>query len=227
MVNKPSTAADSFSSPALWSFELPAVASHFECHVREQLPFYDLATQAVADLVRFYLQHNGLLVDIGCATGNVSRACSAVLEERQASALSIEPSSEMVERFHGVGKVVKGRAEDAELPASDVIVSFLTLAFVPPRVRRSLLARLLGSVNPGGAVILVERVEASGNATASRLLLSAAKLRNGASAEEVVRKEVSIGGVLRPVDASMLERMGGWLFFAYGDFRGYVIEKPE
>jgi tRNA (cmo5U34)-methyltransferase len=227
MERVPMTNSEIFSTPDRWSFELPAVASHFDCHVREQLPFYELATGAVADLVRFYLQPSGCLVDVGCATGNISRACADVIREREALAVSIEPSAEMVARFRGVGEVVHSAIEHADIPQCDVIVSFLTLAFVAPRFRRKLIAEMIRKVNPGGAVIAVERVEAGGNATASRLLLSAAKLRNGSSAEDVVRKEVSIAGVLRPVAASMLEDFGAWLFFAYGDFRGYVIERPE
>lgn len=216
-----------FDMPSRWSFEIPGVASHFDSHVREQLPFYELATSAVADLVRFYLQDGGSLLDIGASTGNISRACSSVLCERRATAVNIEPSAEMVARFSGVGAVVNARAEDTDIPPCDVAVSFLTLGFIPPKRRRSLISSIVRSVSPGGAFICVERIEPEGNATASRLLLSAAKLRNGSLPQQVVAKEVSIAGVLRPVSREMIESFSPWLFFAYGDFRGYVIERPE
>lgn len=217
----------SFETPARWSFELPTVASHFDAHVREQLPFYELATTAVADLVRFYLQPGGTLLDIGASTGNVSLACRDAIKERNAKAINVEPSQEMAARFRGVGEVVQARIEDIEVPPCDVAVSFLTLGFVPPKKRRQLIARILESVSPGGAFVLVERVEGEGNPTASRLLISSAKLRNGSPPQAVVAKEVSIAGVLRPVCCEMLASFSPWLFFAYGDFRGYVIERPE
>lgn len=216
-----------FETPARWSFELPTVASHFDAHVREQLPFYELATTAVADLVRFYLQPGGTLLDIGASTGNVSRACFDVLDERNAKAINVEPSQEMVARFRGVGDVVQARIENIDVPQCDVAVSFLTLGFVPPKERRQLIGRILKSIAPGGALVLVERVECDRNATASRLLISSAKLRNGSPAQSVVAKEVSIAGVLRPVCCEMLAAFSPWLFFAYGDFHGYVIERPE
>jgi tRNA (cmo5U34)-methyltransferase len=217
----------SFETPAQWSFELPSVASHFDSHVREQLPFYELATAAVADLVRFYLQDGGTLLDIGASTGNVSAACRSVIDERHATVINVEPSHEMASRFKGIGSVISSRIEDIEIPECDVAVSFLTLGFVAPRKRRSLVDRIMQSVCPGGALILLERVEQPGNATASRLLLSAAKLRAGSPPQAVVSKEVSIAGVLRPVDCQMLSAFRPWLFFAYGDFQGYVVEKPE
>lgn len=226
-MSAPSAGSSGFDMPSRWSFEIPAVASHFDAHVREQLPFYELATSAVADLVRFYLQNGGTLLDIGASTGNVTRSCAGVLYERKASAISVEPSIEMADRFNGVGKVINARIEDMDVPPCDVAVSFLTLGFVPPKRRRTLIESIVRAISPGGAFIFVERIEPEVNATASRLLLSAAKLRNGSPPQQVVAKEVSIAGVLRPLSGEMLEGFSPWLFFAYGDFRGYVIERPE
>ena len=158
------SAPSAFETPARWSFELPTVASHFDAHVREQLPFYELATTAVADLVRFYLQPGGTLLDIGASTGNVSLACREAIEERNAKAINVEPSHEMAARFRGVGEMVQARIEDIEIPPCDVAVSFLTLGFVPPKRRRQLIGRILESVSPGGALVVVERVECDGNA---------------------------------------------------------------
>lgn len=217
----------SLEPPHHWSFELPAVASQFDSHVREQLPFYELATTAVADLVRYYLQDCGTLVDIGAATGNVSRACSEIAQERRARVINIEPSREMASRFSGYGELVVGRVEEVAVPPCDVLVSFLTMAFLPPKHRRQLLAGLVKKISPGGALILLERIEPPVAANASRLLIQAAKMRNGSSPQSVVAKEVSIAGVLRPIDPQLIEEFGAWLFFAYGDFRGYVIEVSE
>jgi tRNA (cmo5U34)-methyltransferase len=215
------------SPPSQWSFELPAVASAFDAHVREQLPFYDLATTAVSDLVRCYLQSGGTLVDIGCSTGNISRACEQIARDRRARVVNVESSSEMASRFSGYGELIIGDACEIDVPECDVAVSFLTLAFMPPKARRRFLDGLVRKVSPGGAIIIVERVSVTTAAGVCRLLTQAAKLRTGVSPAGVLAKEVSIAGVLRPVDTSLIEGMGGWMFFAYGDFRGYVIEVPE
>jgi len=51
--------------PDNWSFDAPTIAEGFDDHVREQLPFYELATAAVVDLARLHLPADGVLVDLG------------------------------------------------------------------------------------------------------------------------------------------------------------------
>ena len=41
----PQPGADRMVVPENWTFESKEVADHFDEHVREQLPWYDLATQ--------------------------------------------------------------------------------------------------------------------------------------------------------------------------------------
>jgi tRNA (cmo5U34)-methyltransferase len=213
--------------PSDWSFSLPDIAENFSSHVREQLPFYDIATLAISDLVRFYLPRCGTLVDVGASTGNISRSCADTISSRHATTISIEPSQEMALRFRGVGELVVCNAEDYEMPECDVVVSFLSLGFMAARFRREFVSKTMHRIRPGGAFIVVERSSSSGNHNAARHMIHAAKLRGGATAEDVVAKEASISGVLRPVDFRIFSPHNGWPFFSYADFQGYVFEAPE
>ena len=205
-----------------WSFE--PVADDFDHYVRGQLPFYDLATLAVADLVRLHLPTAGTVVDVGASTGNIGRAIQQVLEDRYATLYAVEPSQAMRDAYVGPGFVVDATAEKFDWPDEvDVIVSFLTLAFLSPVDRGAIVDFWLERLRPGGAFIAVERVQAEA-ALACRHLIHAAKARAGASEDDVLAKEVSIAGVLRPLPVDLLPARGGRLFFAYGDFRGYVVE---
>jgi tRNA (cmo5U34)-methyltransferase len=47
------------------------------------------------------------------------------------------------------------------------------------------------------------------------------KLKNGATAEEIISKELSLSGVQRPMTKSELT---GKEFFRFGEFVGWVIE---
>lgn len=210
-----------------WTFETRALASNFDEYVRGQLPFYDLATLAVADVVRLHLPQGGTVVDMGASNGNIGRAISDVLIMRGASLLAVEPSAEMRAAYVGPGRVVESDAGSFVLPPStDVVVSFLTLAFVPPHERIATLDHWRRNIRPGGAVIAVERVAVPAALTC-RHLIHAAKIRAGATEDDLLAKEVSIAGVLRPLPADLLPSLGGSLFFAYGDFHGYVIERTE
>lgn len=206
-----------------WTFQSPAVSRQFDTYVRGQLPFYDLATLAVADLVRLHLSPGGVVVDVGAATGNIGRAIASTLEARGGSLIAVEPSPEMREAYNGPGTVVDAAAQWFEIPPdTDVIVSFLTLAFVPPHVRWSVVNHWRERLRTGGAIVAVERVSTPA-ALACRHLIHAAKVRSGSSEADLLAKEVSIAGVLRPLAADLLPSFGGVLFFAYGDFHGYII----
>jgi tRNA (cmo5U34)-methyltransferase len=56
-------------------------------------------------------------------------------------------------------------------------------------------------------------------------LTLAGKRGAGVTSEEIVEKELSLSGVQRPVAESQL---GGaaYLWFKFGDFAGWVIERP-
>lgn len=206
-----------------WTFDDRDLVKGFDQYVRGQLPFYDLATLAVADLVRAHLPQNGLVVDIGASTGNVGRAIAATLDDRSASLIAVEPSAEMRAVYSAPGTVEQSTADDFLMPRTDVIVSFLTLGFVTPALRRPILKKWIAQLRDGGVIIAVERVAVERAPVLCRQLIHAAKVRSGVSESDVLGKEIAILGVLRPLHPDLLPSLGGALFFAYGDFRGYVI----
>jgi len=59
--------------PQNWTFKSDHIANNFDQHVREQLPWYDLATFATAQMARHFVPQGGKVYDIGCATGNMGR----------------------------------------------------------------------------------------------------------------------------------------------------------
>ena len=70
--------------PTNWTFETSGVAKGFDRHVREQLPWYDLATNAILHVARHYIPENGLVYDFGASTGNIGRALEPILTKRKA-----------------------------------------------------------------------------------------------------------------------------------------------
>lgn len=109
----------------------------------------------------------------------------------------------------------------------DLAVCFLTLMFLPPAERRGFVARLRSRVRPGGAVIVFDKsVAASGYvATVLWRMALAGKVSAGMAPAEIVAKELSLGGVQRPISPSEL---GGDAveLFRFGEFAGWIIEGP-
>jgi tRNA (cmo5U34)-methyltransferase len=219
----------SFAIPQVWTFEDGGVAAGFEQHVREQLPWYDLATGAVCHVARHYLGERGTVYDLGAATGNIGRALAPTLSARLAKLIPIEPSREMADAYTGPHpkNLLLTRAEEIEVfDEFDVAVAFLTLMFVPPRSRRILLRRLCAAANPGGAIIIFDKVEAAAGYAATVLwrLTLAGKVATGVPADEIIAKELSLMGVQRPLDPALLDDFNPIEFFRFGEFAGWVIE---
>lgn len=218
--------------PAEWTFHSEHVASHFDAHVREQLPWYELATDAVAHFARHYIPANGLVYDIGCSTGNVGRALAATLESRHAALIAIDSAPEMVGRYDGPGSCACADALAYDYDGFDVAILFLTLMFLPPGRRRDFIRTLCRQTRPGGALIVFDKTDcACGGylATAMHRLTMAGKLRGGAQPAEIIAKELSISGVQRPLPWQFVTMTAPSAVevFRFGEFAGWVIEAPE
>ena len=212
--------------PDRWTFEDQKVAAIFDHHVREQLPWYDLATKAVAQIARHYIGAGGLVYDIGASTGNIGNALRPTLEERDARLVAIESAAEMAERYAGPGRLEVAHAEDYNFEPFDFAVCFLVLIFLRPDRARDLLQRLRDQIAYGGAILVVERMlppDGYMSIVSSRLTL-ATKLEGGVTPEEIIAKELSLGGVQRPLSREILTDLGAVEWFRYGDFAGWVIE---
>jgi tRNA (cmo5U34)-methyltransferase len=136
-----------------WSFE--GFASDFDSHVREQLPWYDMATDAVAYIVKNYLRDHGDIVDIGSSTGNMIDKLMPLIEERDAEIYAIENSAAMVEvlsKKYDNNRAVKISAYDVleGVLTADVYIVFLTMMFLPVISREKLLDEMRSKVRNGG-----------------------------------------------------------------------------
>jgi len=214
-----------------WTFDTPEIANTFDAHVREQLPWYDMVTDAVVYIVRNYLNEGGRVVDIGASTGNTIDKLMPLLLERKAYADAIERSPSMVaslkkrfENHHNV-TVMQDDVRICPLPAAQVYILFLTLMFIPvyerPRVIRALKERL----PVGGVLIVVDKVCDHGGyfSTVLKRLGMHWKIQQGAKLGDVTTKEMSLAGVQIPLDPSMLGAEAKE-FFRMGEFAGWVIE---
>lgn len=210
--------------PKDWTFKSSDVAEGFDTHVREQLPWYNIATSMTAHFVRNYLPENGVLLDLGCSTGNVSDSCREIIATRNASVVNVDNSEQMAELFKGVGEVTIANIEDFEMPEFDVCVMFLSMMFVPVNSRSALIIELMRNTRKGGLVLIVDKMESfsgySGQVINRLSLVN--KLDAGAKADDVLAKELSLSGVQRPINPELLNSFTKW--FQIGEFCGYLFE---
>lgn len=212
--------------PKEWSFHNKDVADGFDSHVKEQLPWYELATSVVAHIARHYIPVGGIVYDLGASTGNIGRSISEILASRGAIFYPIESSKEMCEKYNGPGKVENIDIRDLQIVPYDLCIAFLVFMFIPVNDRNKIIRDLKSKIKPGGALIVFDKiVPASGYiSTILWRLTLAGKVLSGVPANDIIEKELSLSGVQRPL--SILELPGAIECFRFGDFCGWIIE-PE
>jgi len=213
-----------------WTFDTPEIAESFDDHVREQLPWYDMVTDAVCYIVRNYLTEGGNVVDVGASTGNMIHKLMPLLRERDAEVLALEKSPTMVNvlmsRFenHDNVSIIEGDIRTTQYPAQVCIV-FLTMMFIPVHERQRVIDSLKANLLKGGVLIVVDKVCDHGGyfATVLKRLTMHFKLQQKAKPEDVLTKEMSLAGVQIPIDPAILGS-DAKQFFRMGEFAGWVIE---
>lgn len=220
--------------PPEWTFRTPTVAKAFDAHVRESLPWYDLATGIITHLVRCYLPEGGNVIDVGAATGNIGRAIAPLLDARSAFLWALDSSEEMRRAAASSASFLPNKCEycvgdavtfDYADKHPDVIVCFLTLMFVPVRERQDILKRMAAAVRPGGALIVFDKMQPKPGyiGTVAYRMTLAAKHEAGAEPGDIVAKELSLSGIQRPLAESELADFVE--VFRFGDFAGFVCER--
>ena len=206
-----------------WTFENSEIANAFDDHVREQLPWYDLATGVVAHIVRHYLPNKGVLYDVGASTGNITKALRNTIKDRDVTTIPLEPSLEMAEMYQGEGDIVYEKAEDHCFEYFDVAVLFLTIMFVPVNKRNELINNIISKCRKGGCIIIFDKCDPKDGyiSTVINRLTLAGKVAAGVPSDEILKKELSLSGCQRPYTCEIENAKE---VFRFGDFAGWVIE---
>lgn len=126
------------------------------------------------------------------------------------------------------------RAYPVSREQPSLVLSILTLMFVPTEHRQRVVDRTYESLIPGGAMIVVEKVLGAGSDLDDRFtgLYRDEKVRAGYSEVQIARKALALEGVLVPLTANANEKMlydTGFrtveCFWRWMNFAGWVAVK--
>lgn len=214
--------------PKNWTFADKEVADNFENHVREQLPWYELCTKAIVHIARHYIPQNGLVYDLGASTGNIGNSLKSILKDRNCKFIALEKEKEMISNYScDYGEVYEQDIKNFDYDNYDVAICFLTLMFIEPKYRETLMEKLYNKLNKGGALIIFDKEEPEEGyfGLINYRLTLAEKAKNVKNYKDIIEKELSLQGIQRQIDKKLLEKYNPKLFFKFSDFVGYIVEK--
>ena len=196
-----------------WAFDAE-VTRVFDDMLARSIPQYEVMRKAVFDVASHYVRPQTSVVDLGCSRGE---ALAPFLQRfgAQNRYVGIETSEPMLvaarERFRGYLACNVAEVREYDLrrgfppvaPSPSVVLSVLTLQFVPIEYRQALVQGAYRALAPGGCFVLVEKVlgATADLDTTMTDLYREHKAGNGYSPEEIDRKRLSLEGVLVPVTA--------------------------
>jgi tRNA (cmo5U34)-methyltransferase len=186
-----------------------------------------MATMLVQHVGRHYLPEGGVMYDLGASTGNITLSLKNEIEKRAVRAISVDYSEEMKDVWEGVGEFVCADVRDLKMEPYDFCVAFLLLMFLPPRDQKRFFNKLLENLQPGGCLIIFDKVETNNGylGTVLHRLTMAGKVSTGVSPEEIIKKELALAGQQRPIPESFMQFIGpeSHQVFRFGEFAGWVI----
>lgn len=224
-----------------WEFDA-GVTECFEDMLRRSIPQYDVMREAVFSLTSHYRQDKTAIIDLGASRGDAVAPMIAkwgcynqwVLVEVSEPMLAV-----LRERFQGYADAGVLSIADTDLTEdfppvrASIILSILTLQFIPIECRQQVLHRAYQSLLPGGALIIVEKVLGE-TAQLDDVMVNLYYdfKRQSYGEEEIQRKRMALRGVLVPLTAQwnveMLRRVGFTqidCFWRWMNFAGWVAVK--
>jgi tRNA (cmo5U34)-methyltransferase len=202
------------------------VATVFDDMVSRSVPFYVELQRMLADLcVQFLPERDGAVCDLGCSTGTT---IDLILSHPNTPSTThgygvdnapamLDQAREKLGQYVRADRVTLMQADldsDLKLPPVNVVLMNWTLQFVRPIHREGLLRRIHASIQPGGALLMAEKVLVE-DSLLNRLYIELYyryKSRQGYTAEEIQRKRESLENVLVPYrveeNVQLLQRCG-------------------
>jgi tRNA (cmo5U34)-methyltransferase len=233
--SEPQMAADfSFGEP---------VAAVFDDMLDRSIPFYQEIQRMIAEMARELVVDGTNVYDLGCSTGNTMLRLHSVVPKR-VRFVGVDYSEEMLKRCqkklaaHAAGRdhelICADLNQGIQIENASMVLMALTLQFIRPLYRDTLLNTIYDGLNENGAVILVEKVLGE-DPLFNRLFIRyyyELKKRHGYSEMEIAQKREALENILVPYklleNREMLLRAGFReceVFFKWYNFCGIIALK--
>ena len=188
------------------------VASVFPDMIQRSVPGYATLISNIGVLANRYAQPGSVCYDLGCSLGAVSLSMRQQIQQAGCKIVAVDNSADMIgqaesllakEHTDSTLTEVDLRCcdiDDVEIENASVVVMNFTLQFIALEKRLALIKRIYAGLQPGGVLILSEKLAFSA-AKQSAFLVDAHhdfKRANGYSDLEISQKRTALEKVLIP-----------------------------
>ncbi|MDW7747807.1 carboxy-S-adenosyl-L-methionine synthase CmoA [Halomonas sp.] len=201
-----------FSTPldrvARFSFDEKVVAC-FPDMIRRSVPGYGQILGMLGLIAARHLRHGARVYDLGCSLGATGLSLAGTLPPDAFRYTGVDLSPAMVARAREtlaeecpdhVMEVLEGDIRTLDYAPAGMIVLNFTLQFLAPGDRDALMARLFEALEPGGVLVLSEKVVAEDEQENAWRVerYHDFKRANGYSEMEISQKRTALENVLVP-----------------------------
>ena len=184
-------------------------AAVFDDMLSRSVPFYDEIQRMIGEVASDFAVEGSNLYDLGCSTCNTFLTLNPLVPN-EVRFIGVDSSSEMLEQArkklqqHGVRRdldlICADLNRDIQLTNASVVIMNLTLQFIRPLYRHTLMKHIASGMNEQGCLILIEKVLPK-DSLLNRLFIKyyyAFKQRQGYSQIEIAQKREALENVLVP-----------------------------
>ncbi len=184
------------------------VVEVFPDMISRSVPGYATIIETIGRLSQQYVTDHSNVYDLGCSLGAATIAMRKSISAKHCNIIGIDNSAAMVERckmhinaFKGEApvEIIEANILDAKISNASMAVLNFTLQFIDPNERQTMLNTIANGLNPGGILVLSEKISAQ-DETCNNLLIDLHhdfKRANGYSELEIAQKRTALENVMR------------------------------
>ncbi|MCP8898826.1 carboxy-S-adenosyl-L-methionine synthase CmoA [Gilvimarinus xylanilyticus] len=186
------------------------VVDVFPDMIKRSVPGYPTILNMIGTLAERYARANSKCYDLGCSLGAATLAMRHRIHSSHCEIVAVDNSPAMIARARHIMaadaledvpvEFVEARLQDIAIDNASMAVLNFTLQFIPVDEREALLGKIAAGLNPGGVLILSEKVcfDDPPHQALMTELHHNFKRANGYSDLEIAQKRGAIEDVLIP-----------------------------
>ena len=189
-----------------------SVTRVFRDMISRSVPGYELLLRLIGLYANVFVRDDSRVYDLGCSLGEVSLIINEQANATDISIVAVDNSPSMIKKCQSsnpsMGNIdwICDDIQRVHIENASMVVLNLTLQFIAPEARQGLLDSIFNGLNPGGILVLSEKIEMDEPLADRRMiqLHQAFKKMQGYSELEISQKRTALENVLVPDPESEL-----------------------